>query len=88
MFSLNFQKLSLKTPIYFTSKLDRRLTVFLTFNVGKLLPSRVSNRFTTNLIVDLLLLRDGSKNHYVLIRDLLKLMEYMRHTRQRLKSEI
>ena len=49
------------------------------FNDGELLPIRVSNRFTTSLIVDLLLLKKGSKYHLVLLGDLQKLVKYLPH---------
>ena len=51
-------------------------------------PVGVSSRFTTSLIVDLLLLTDRSKYHYVLISDLQKLVDYVRHKVHRFQSEI
>ena len=48
---------------------------------------RVSIRFTTSLIVELLLLTDGSKYDYVMISDLQKLFEYIRHKMHRFQSE-
>ena len=53
-----------------------------------MLTMRVSSIFTTSLIVDLLLLTNGSKHHYVLISDLQKLVEYVPHKVHRFESEI
>ena len=66
----NFVTSSLKaviyTPIFFTPKLDIKFIFLLTFTNGKLLPLRASNRFTASLIVDLLLLTDGSKESIII----------------------
>ena len=78
----------IQTPFIFHSK-PRYIYFFLfRYNDGEWLHIRVSSRFTTSLIVDLLLLTDGSKYHYVLIKDLHKLVEYVRHKVHRFQSEI
>ena len=77
-----------KHPLYFIPNLGIKTIFLLRYKDGKLLPIRVSSRFTTSLIVDLLLLTDGSKYHYVLISDLQKVVEYVRHKVHRFQSEI
>ena len=52
------------------------------------MPIIVSSRFPTSLVVDLLLLTDGTKYHNVLVSDLQKLVEYVRHKVHRFQSEI
>ena len=51
------------------------------------LPIRVSSRFTTSLVVDLLLVTDGSKYHFMLISHLQNLVEYLRLKRHRFQLE-
>ena len=58
------------------------------FNDGEWLPIILSNSFTTSLIVDLLLLTNGTKYNYVLISDLQKLVDYVWHKMHRFQSEI
>ena len=43
------------------TKIRYKFNFLLTFTNGKLLPLRASNRFTANLIVDLLLRTDGQR---------------------------
>ena len=77
-----------KHPFYFIPNLGIKIIFLFKYNDGELLPIRVSSRFTISLIVDLLLLTDGSKYHYVLISELQKLVEYVWHKVHRFQSEI
>ena len=75
-------------PLYFIPNLGTKIIFLFRHNKCELLPIKVSRRFTTSLIMDLLLLTDGSKYHYVLISDFQKLVEYLRHKVHRFQSEI
>ena len=65
-----------------------QLFVFIRYKEGELLPLRVSSKYSSDLCVDLLLLSNGQTHHYVLITDLMSVVEYVRGKLHRDRNQI
>ena len=65
-----------------------QLFVFIRYKEGELLHLRVSSKYSSDLCVDLLLLSNGQTHHYVLITDLMWVVEYVRGTLHRDRNQI
>ena len=55
-----------------------QLFVFIRYKEGELLPLRMSSKYSSNLCVGLLVLSNGQTHHYVLVTDLMRVVEYVR----------
>ena len=65
-------------PLRSSRNPSTQLFVFIRYKEGELLPLRVSSNYSSDLCVDLLLLSNGQFHHYVLITDLMRVVEYVR----------
>ena len=65
-----------------------QLFVFIRYKEVELLPLRVSSKYSSDLCVDLLLLSNGQTHHYVLITDLMRVVEYVRGKLHRDRNQI